>query len=70
MVGPAKNGRVRHAFSVVNGGQELGPSSAPVSNAGSESGGIEFTREDVDALLNERPKRKDRFSLKVSAFTY
>ncbi|KAM1150078.1 hypothetical protein FF1_030678 [Malus domestica] len=69
MVGPAKNGRVRHAFSVVNGGQELGPSSAPVSNAGSESGGIEFTREDVDALLNERPKRKDRFSLKEKCET-
>ncbi|KAH0986833.1 hypothetical protein GBA52_014010 [Prunus armeniaca] len=25
MVGTARNGRVRHAFSVVNGGQDLGP---------------------------------------------
>lgn len=66
MVGTARNGRVRHAFSVVNGGQDLGPSSAPASNAGSECDGIEFTREDVEALLNERPRRKDRFNLKVS----
>ncbi|KAM1873787.1 hypothetical protein ACFX13_007582 [Malus domestica] len=69
MVGTAQNWRVRHAFSVVNGGQDMGPSSAPASNAGSESGGIDFTREDVDALLNERPKRKDRFSLKEKCET-
>ncbi|KAL0000964.1 hypothetical protein SO802_014745 [Lithocarpus litseifolius] len=64
MVGTANNGRFRQAFSVVNGGQDLGPNSAPASNAGSECGGIEFTREDVEALLNEKPKRKDRFNLK------
>ncbi|RYR25803.1 hypothetical protein Ahy_B02g059801 isoform G [Arachis hypogaea] len=27
---------------------------------------IEFTREDVEALLNEKAKRKDRFNYKVS----
>ncbi|XP_062170285.1 kinesin-like protein KIN-14N [Alnus glutinosa] len=64
MVGTANNGRSRQAFSVVNGGQDLCPNSAPASNAGSECGGIEFTREDVEALLNEKPKRKDRFNLK------
>lgn len=64
MVGTANNGRIRHAFSIVNGGQDVGPTSAPTSNAGSECGGIEFTREDVEALLNEKPKRKDRFNLK------
>uniref|UniRef100_A0A2N9J3Z5 Kinesin-like protein n=1 Tax=Fagus sylvatica TaxID=28930 RepID=A0A2N9J3Z5_FAGSY len=64
MVGTANNGRFRQAFSVVNGGQDLCPNSAPASNAGSECGGIEFTREDVEALLNEKPKRKDRFNLK------
>lgn len=66
MVGTATNGRSRHAFSLVNGGHDMGPNSAPASNAGSECGGIEFTREDVEALLNEKPKRKDRFNLKVS----
>jgi hypothetical protein len=69
MVGTANNGRSRQAFSVVNGGQDLCPNSAPASNAGSECGGIEFTREDVEALLNEKPKRKDRFNLKVSGFS-
>ncbi|KAG6637507.1 kinesin-like protein KIN-14N isoform X1 [Carya illinoinensis] len=64
MVGTANNGRSRQAFSVVNGGQDLGPNSAPASNAGSECGGIELTREEVEALLNEKPKRKDRFNLK------
>lgn len=64
MVGtPINNGR---AFMVVNGGHDLGPSSAPPSNAGSDCGIIEFTREDVEALLNEKAKRKDRFNYKVS----
>ena len=65
MVGTATNGRSRQAFSLVNGGHDMGPNSAPASNAGSECGGIEFTREDVEALLNEKPRRKDRFNLKV-----
>ncbi|KAG6634545.1 hypothetical protein I3843_12G125000 [Carya illinoinensis] len=64
MVGTANNGRSRQAFSVVNEGQDLGPNSAPTSNAGSECAWIEFTREDVDVLLNEKPKRKDKFNLK------
>lgn len=66
MVGTATNGRARQAFSYVNGGYDMSPGSAPASNAGSECGGIEFTREDVEALLRERPKRKDKFNLKVS----
>jgi len=66
MVGTPINGRTRQAFTVVNGGgHDLGPSSAPPSNAGSDYGAIEFTREDVEALLNERAKRKDRFNYKV-----
>lgn len=61
------NGRGRQAFTVVNGGgHDLDPSSAPPSNAGSDNGMIEFTREDVEALLNEKAKRKDRFNYKVS----
>ncbi|XP_057992396.1 kinesin-like protein KIN-14N isoform X2 [Hevea brasiliensis] len=64
MVGTATYGRMRQAFSIVNGEQELAPTSAPPSNAGSECGGIEFTREDVDALLNERMKYKNKFNYK------
>ncbi|KAG4978291.1 hypothetical protein JHK86_037765 [Glycine max] len=64
MVGTPINGRTRLSFGVVNGGHDLGPSSAPPSNAGSDYGIIEFTREDVEALLNEKAKRKDRFNYK------
>ncbi|PON61489.1 Kinesin-like protein [Parasponia andersonii] len=64
MVGTATNGRARQAFSYVNGGYDMSPGSAPASNAGSECGGIEFTREDVEALLREKPKRKDKFNLR------
>ncbi|KAE9599783.1 hypothetical protein Lal_00046116 [Lupinus albus] len=59
------NGRTRPTFAVVNGGHYLSPNSAPPSNAGSDYGGIiEFTREDVEALLKEKSKRKDRFNYK------
>ncbi|XP_061361242.1 kinesin-like protein KIN-14N [Gastrolobium bilobum] len=64
MVGTPINARERQAFTVVNGGHDLGPSSAPPSIAGSDYGVIEFTREDVEALLNEKAKRKDRFNYK------
>lgn len=66
MVETPINGRTRQAFKVVNGGHELSPNSAPPSNAGSDYGIIEFTREDVEALLNEKAKKKDRFNYKVS----
>ena len=62
MVGPANSGRTRQAFSVVNGGHENG---GPPSSAGSECGSIEFTKEDVEALLNEKMKGKNKFNLKV-----
>ncbi|XVE50512.1 hypothetical protein DITRI_Ditri01bG0168100 [Diplodiscus trichospermus] len=64
MVGTANNGRLRLAFSLVNGSQDLGPDSAPASNAGSECGGIEFTREDVEALVSEKMKYKSKFNYK------
>ncbi|KAM5585764.1 kinesin-like protein KIN-14N [Rosa sericea] len=64
MVSTANNWRFRPAYAMVNGGPDLAPNSAPASNAGSECGDVEFNREYVEALLNERPKRKDRFSLK------
>ena len=66
MVGPANGVRARQAFSVVNGGQDLAPESGPSSNAGSECGIVEFTKEDIEALLNEKLKTKNRFNLKVS----
>ncbi|XP_038685654.1 kinesin-like protein KIN-14N [Tripterygium wilfordii] len=64
MVGPTNNGIIRRAFSVVNGGQDLLPNSNPTSNAGSEYGGFEFTREDVDALLSEKMKYKNKYNYK------
>ncbi|OIV99136.1 hypothetical protein TanjilG_01111 [Lupinus angustifolius] len=64
MVETPINGRARLAFTIVNGGHDVSPSTAPPSNAGSDYGIIEFTREDVEALLNEKAKRKDRFNYK------
>ncbi|OMP04518.1 hypothetical protein COLO4_09555 [Corchorus olitorius] len=64
MVGTANNGRLRQAFSLVNGSQDIGPNSAPASNAGSEYGGIEFTREDVEALVSEKLRYKNKFNYK------
>lgn len=69
MVGTANGSRTpitpRQAFSVVNGGQDPGLRSGPGSIAGSDCGGIEFTREEVEALLNMKIRTKDKFNLKV-----
>ncbi|CAF1759921.1 hypothetical protein F2Q70_00004983 [Brassica cretica] len=65
MVGAmANNGRIRSAFPVTNGSKDLTPNSAPASTAGSEYGPVEFSREDVEALLNERIKYKSKFNYK------
>ncbi|KAF8047326.1 hypothetical protein N665_3094s0005 [Sinapis alba] len=65
MVGAmANNGRIRSAFPVMNGSKDLTPDSAPVSTTGSEYGQVDFTREDVEALLNERIKYKSKFNYK------
>ncbi|KAD5318048.1 hypothetical protein R6Q59_033364 [Mikania micrantha] len=68
MVGTANGSRTpvtpRQAFSVVNGGQDPGMRSGPGSIAGSDCGGMEFTREDVEALLNVKIRTKDKFNLK------
>ncbi|KAK9070602.1 hypothetical protein SSX86_011004 [Deinandra increscens subsp. villosa] len=68
MVGTANGSRTpvtpRQAFSVVNGGQDPGLRSGPGSIAGSDCGGMEFTREEVDALLNVKIRTKDKFNLK------
>ncbi|KAL8208989.1 hypothetical protein R6Q57_008401 [Mikania cordata] len=68
MVGTANGSRTpvtpRQAFSVVNGGQDPCMRSGPGSIAGSDCGGMEFTREDVEALLNVKIRTKDKFNLK------
>ncbi|KAM0028982.1 putative minus-end-directed kinesin ATPase [Helianthus debilis subsp. tardiflorus] len=67
MVGPANGGRTvtsRQVLSVVNGGQDPVMRVGPASIASSDCGGTEFTREDVEALLSERIKPKNKFSLK------
>ncbi|XP_052208620.1 kinesin-like protein KIN-14N isoform X2 [Diospyros lotus] len=64
MVGQANGSRSRQAFSVVNGGQDLGPLGGPASIAGSDCSSVDFTREDVEALLNEKMKTKNKFNLK------
>ncbi|KAL5972829.1 hypothetical protein ACLOJK_039635 [Asimina triloba] len=65
MVGPANGVRGRQVFQVVNAGQD--PGNDPAANGTSEcgsSGGIEFTREDVEVLLNEKMKGKNKFDYK------
>ncbi|KAJ0611440.1 hypothetical protein HanRHA438_Chr01g0019951 [Helianthus annuus] len=68
MVGTANGSRTPitpcQAFSVVNGGQDPGLQSGRGSIAGSDCGGMEFTREEVDALLNTKIRTKDKFNLK------
>ncbi|KAF3568288.1 hypothetical protein DY000_02017092 [Brassica cretica] len=65
MVGAmANNGRIRSAFPVTNGSKDLTPNSATASTTGSEYGPVEFSREDVEALLNERIKYKSKFNYK------
>ncbi|XP_073026079.1 kinesin-like protein KIN-14N isoform X2 [Primulina eburnea] len=56
--------QTRQAFSVVNGGQDLPPNSGPPSNSGSECGLIELTKEDVEALLTEKPRVKNKYNYK------
>ncbi|PIN02357.1 Kinesin (KAR3 subfamily) [Handroanthus impetiginosus] len=56
--------QTRQAFAVVNGGQDLPPVSGPPSNSGSECGAIELTKEDIEALLNEKLKIKNKFNYK------
>lgn len=57
MVGEMTNGgRIRQSFA---GARDL------TSTEGSEYGPVEFTREDVDALLHERIKYKSKYNYKV-----
>ncbi|KAH6775566.1 kinesin 3 [Perilla frutescens var. hirtella] len=49
--------QTRQAFSVVNGGQDLPPLCGPPSNSGSDCSAIEFNKDDVETLLNEKLKK-------------
>ncbi|CAA3008959.1 kinesin KIN-14N [Olea europaea subsp. europaea] len=54
----------RQAFSVVNGVQDVSQTSEPPSTAGSDCGVIEFTKEDVEILLHDKLKVKNKFNYK------
>lgn len=54
----------RKAFADVNGAQDL-PPSGPQNNAESNCSVVEFTKEDVEALVNEKAKLKNKFDSKV-----
>lgn len=65
MVGPpvSSRGRGRQAFTEVNNRQDVTATSDVGSGEGSECGTVEFTKEEVEALLNEKLKGK-KFDLK------
>lgn len=50
--------RTRQAFSVVNGAQDQPPNNRPAADCAV----IEFTKEDIEALLSEKPASKNRFN--------
>lgn len=65
---PTTAGRpTRQAFAVVNAvaQPDLAPTSGPPSTAGSDSPAFEFSKEDVEALLAEKLKTKNKFNTKV-----
>lgn len=66
MVGQAASGRTRQAFSVVNVAQDLSMRSDSAGNGGSDYGSVDFSKEDVEALLNEKMKGKYKSDYKVS----
>ncbi|CAH9052435.1 unnamed protein product [Cuscuta epithymum] len=57
--------RGRQAFAVVNGNADPPSTSGPPSSAGSDCGVIEFSKEDVEAILAERPELKNKFNIKA-----
>lgn len=52
--------QTRQAFSVVNGGQDLPPTSAPPSHSGSDDPPVEYTKETIESLLNEKRPKKNQ----------
>ncbi|CAL5335784.1 unnamed protein product [Camellia sinensis] len=64
MMGPANGSRTRQAFTIVNGGRDLGLVGGLASNGSSDCSIIEFTNEDVESLLNEKMRTKNKFNFK------
>lgn len=60
---PNAGARTREAFAELNAGQEVREPAPAEREAG--AGGAEFTMEDVDALLGEKIKVKNKFDYKV-----
>lgn len=61
--GPTSSSRARQAFSEVNNRQDVTSTGETASAEGSENIPVEFTKEEVETLLNEKPKTK-KFDLK------
>lgn len=64
MVGPASTGRARQAFAVVNNKPDGTVTNDMGSAEGSDCAPVEFTKEKIEALLNEKSKGK-KFDHKV-----
>ncbi|KAK9162176.1 hypothetical protein Syun_003078 [Stephania yunnanensis] len=65
MAGQSNIGCARQAFSAVNGGGQDQSSRGDLgTNGESECGPIEYTKEEVEALLNEKMKGKTKFDYK------
>lgn len=62
----ATGARTRQALAVVNEVADVPPASGPPSNAGSDGGIVEFSKEEVEALLTEKLKTKNKYNTKVS----
>ena len=63
-MGPTGAGRTRRAFAVINNRQDV----TTAANA-EECPNHEFTKEEVEAILNEKPRAK-KFDLKVKLLLY
>lgn len=63
-MGQAGNGPRRQPFSMVSNRQDVSAAADASNNEVSNSGNIEFTKEEVEALLNEKMKLS-KLDLKV-----
>ncbi|XVF27786.1 hypothetical protein REPUB_Repub14bG0138900 [Reevesia pubescens] len=63
-VGPTGTGRTRQAFAVVNNRQDVTTAANAEAGYAEECPNHEFTKEEVEAILNEKPKAK-KFDLKA-----
>lgn len=67
MPSTATAARTRQALAVMNGGaSDMPPTSSPPSSADSDCGIVEFSKEDIEALLTEKLKTKNKYNIKAS----